>query len=212
MLASTHNSEYNMNTRNGRIRNTTIVCMVFFAMVAMLSCTVPGDKQEDNTMETKLTDWKSQLEQTLKVFGHRNWIVIADAAYPEQSNPAIRTLAIDADHLEAVEFVSQLVEKAGHVDANIFIDKEMAFVSVEDAPGIAAYRTALKKIMEDKPVKTMLHEDIIRELDASAELFNVLIIKTDLAIPYTSVFFQLECGYWNADAESKLRAQIAGDG
>ena len=53
-----------------------------------------------------------------------------------------------------------------------------------------------------------MHEDIIRELDASAKLFNVLIIKTDLAIPYTSVFFQLECGYWNAEAEKNMRQQL----
>ena len=200
-----------MNTRQGRIRNTLTVCTVFFAMTAMLSCTVPADKQEENKMETVTPDWKSELEQTLKVFGHRNWIVIADAAYPEQSNPAIQTLAIDAEQLEAVEFVSQLVEKAGHVDANIFIDKEMDFVMEDDAPGIESYRTDLKKVLEGKPVKTMLHEDIIRELDAYAKLYNVLIIKTDLAIPYTSVFFQLECGYWNADAENRLRTQIVSE-
>ena len=62
--------------------------------------------------------------------------------------------------------------------------------------------------MEGKTIKTMLHEDIIRELDSSAKLFNVLIIKTDLAIPYTSVFYQLECGYWNGEAENNLRMLI----
>jgi hypothetical protein len=35
-----------------------------------------------------------------------------------------------------------------------------------------------------------------------------LIIKTELTIPYTSVFFELECGYWNAEAEERLRAGI----
>jgi len=54
----------------------------------------------------------------------------------------------------------------------------------------------------------MLHEDIIRELDNSAKVFDVLIIKTNLTIPYTSVFFQLDCGYWNADAEQNLRANL----
>ena len=81
----------------------------------------------------------------------------------------------------------------------------MEFVSEKDANGIESYRTNLHKVLEGKPTKTMLHEDIIRELDASAKLFNVLIIKTDLAIPYTSVFFQLECGYWNAEAEGNMR-------
>lgn len=54
----------------------------------------------------------------------------------------------------------------------------------------------------------MLHEDVIRELDNSAKIFDVLIIKTNLTIPYTSVFFQLECGYWNAGAENNLRTNL----
>ena len=173
----------------------------------MLSCQTTVQEQNTNK-QTMEENWKSEVEKTLKLFGHRNWIVIADAAYPEQSNPAIKTITIDESQLEAVEIISDLIEKAKHVDANIFIDKEMAFVPEKDAKGIASYRTNLNKVLEGKPVKTKLHEDIIRELDASAKLFNVLIIKTDLAIPYTSVFFQLECGYWNADAEKNMRQEL----
>lgn len=54
----------------------------------------------------------------------------------------------------------------------------------------------------------MLHEDIIRELDNSAKVFDVLIIKTYLTIPYTSVFFQFGYGYWNAEAENNLRTNL----
>ncbi|UOY04883.1 hypothetical protein L0P88_13065 [Muricauda sp. SCSIO 64092] len=151
------------------------------------------------------TGWKTDLEAKIKVYGHRNWIVVADGAYPQQSNPAIETITIDASQLEAVAYVSELITKATHVDADILVDKEMAYVAEENAKGITTYRNDLHELLKDKPVKTMLHEDIIRELDASAELFNVLIIKTDLAIPYTSVFFQLECGYWNGGVEEALR-------
>jgi hypothetical protein len=35
-----------------------------------------------------------------------------------------------------------------------------------------------------------------------------LIVKTDMTIPYTSVFFELDCGYWNAGAEERLRQAI----
>lgn len=157
---------------------------------------------------SEIKDWKSEVERTLKRFGHRNWIVIADGAYPQQSNQAIKTITINANQLEAVEFVNQLIDKAKHVDANIIVDKEMAFVPEKAAKGIERYRTGLNKILEGKFVKTMLHEDIIRELDASAKLFNVLVLKTDLAIPYTSVFFRLECGYWTEEAEDNLRKEL----
>jgi hypothetical protein len=29
-----------------------------------------------------------------------------------------------------------------------------------------------------------------------------------MTIPYTSVFFELDCGYWNAAAEQRLRKAI----
>ena len=175
-------------------------------LLIIISCSKQQEQQKP--VEMKTTDWKKEVQQTLKQFGHRNWIVIADGAYPEQSNPAIKTITVDADQLEVINYVNELIEKESHVDANIFIDQEMAFVSEEDAKGIESYRNNLNTLLEGKPSKTMLHEDIIRELDTSAKLFNVLIIKTDLAIPYTSVFFQLECGYWNAEAENKLRNLI----
>lgn len=181
---------------------------LFLLLSALLACSTPDHEQQKNMVKSEVKNWKSEVESTLNLYGHRNWIVIADAAYPQQSNPAIKTIKIDADQLEAVEFVLQLIEKAKHVDANIITDKEMAFVPEKDANGIETYRTKLNKIFQGKSVKSMLHEDIIRELDASAKLYNVLIIKTDLAIPYTSVFFQLECGYWNTEAEKNLRAKL----
>ena len=110
--------------------------------------------------------------------------------------------------MEVVEFVNQLIEKYRHLDANIFVDKELTFVQEKDAKGVDAYRTKLNELLEGKLVNKMLHEEIIGELDVSAKMFHVLIIKTDLAIPYTSVFYQLDCGYWNAEAERKLRKEI----
>src|ERR1039458_10655620 len=35
----------------------------------------------------------------------------------------------------------------------------------------------------------------------------MLLIKTDMTIPYTSVFFELDCGYWNAEAEQLCLAK-----
>jgi hypothetical protein len=40
----------------------------------------------------------------------------------------------------------------------------------------------------------------------------VLIIKTDLTIPYTTVFFELGCAYWPGDAEDRMRKAMAAAG
>jgi L-fucose mutarotase/ribose pyranase (RbsD/FucU family) len=172
-----------------------------FVVATILSC------QPQNCKPQK-TDWKTELNQTIKDFGHRNWIVVADAAYPKQSNPAIKTVCIDATQLEAVEYVKSLVEKQKHIRANIYLDNEINYVPEADAKGIDNYKKSLNKILINSNKNFLPHEDIIHKLDKAGQLVNVLILKTDLCIPYTSVFFELDCGYWGADAEKRMRENI----
>jgi hypothetical protein len=53
--------------------------------------------------------------------------------------------------------------------------------------------------------KELPHEEIIAKLDQTAQVFRVLVIKTELTIPYTSMFFELDCCYWTPEAEQRLR-------
>lgn len=181
--------------------------LFFTIFFTLFSCSKEVQKQDDSAF-SKSEKWQIEVENTLQLFGHRNWIVVADAAYPKQSNPAIKTITVNANQLEVVQFVNELIKKSAHVNANIFVDKEMAFVSENDAKGIENYRNNLNKIIDLNSLKTLLHEEIISELDSSAKVFDVLIIKTNLTIPYTSVFFQLDCGYWNSEAENNLRSYL----
>lgn len=180
---------------------------LFVSVLLLFSCTKPIPKPEE-VLPSNSENWKTEIEKTIQLFGHRNWIVVADGAYPKQSNPAIKTITVDASQLEVVKFVQESIARTTHVQATIFVDKEMAFVPEKDAKGIEKYRTDLNKILNSKNLSTKFHEEIIADLDKSGELFDVLIIKTKLAIPYTSVFFRLECGYWNAEAEQNLRTNL----
>ena len=156
--------------------------------------------------------WKKQVEEALPLLGHRNWILIADMAYPLQSRNGIETIYTDADHLEVAEFVMGEIKKAPHVYANTFLDNEINFVAEEDAPGIDALRSELLEIVGGADAQLIPHEDLIVKLDDAAKTFNVLVIKSTLAIPYTSAFLQLECGYWTPEAEAKMRAAIEAAG
>ncbi len=89
----------------------------------------------------------------------------------------------------------------------IHADRELSFVAEKDAPGISVYREKLSALVGAE-VKYTPHEEIISVLDRAAGLFRVLIIKTNMTVPYTSVFLELDCAYWNADAEKRLRAAI----
>lgn len=150
-------------------------------------------------------DWERELQQHLPLFGHRNWIVIADAAYPVQSNPGIETLVADADQMQVVRKVRDAISTCKHVRANIYTDLELGFVAESDAPGITEYRRQLDALLAGSGDQKLPHEQIITKLDQCAQLFRVLIVKTNMTIPYTTVFFELDCGYWSAEAERHLR-------
>ena len=153
-------------------------------------------------------NWKAKLQKELPLLGHRNWIVVADAAYPLQTAPGIETIYVDADQIEVVKGVIAELAKTKHVKPTIYTDAEMKFVAETNAPGITAYRDGLGKALTNQAVQVLPHEQIIGKLDEAGKTFKVLLIKTPLTKPYTSMFFQLECGYWNAESEKQLRDEM----
>jgi D-ribose pyranose/furanose isomerase RbsD len=156
--------------------------------------------------------WERKLHQQLPLLGHRNWIVIADSAYPLQTAPGIETVQTGTDHLEVVRTVLRELEKTKHVKPTIYTDTELKYVSEKNAPGISAYREALGTLLKDRPVQVLAHEEIIAKLDEAGKTFKILVIKTPLILPYTSVFIQLDCGYWNAESEKELRNGMKASG
>jgi D-ribose pyranose/furanose isomerase RbsD len=154
-------------------------------------------------------DWKRELNALLPLFGHRNWIVVADSAYPAQSRPGIDTIVSGAGQIEVARRVLDAIRASKHVRANIYLDLELQFVAESDAPGVSRFRTQLAELIKSAETITLPHEQIIARLDHAAQLFRVLIIKTGLTIPYTSIFFELDCGYWSAEAELRLRRAMA---
>jgi len=152
-----------------------------------------------------MIDLEQQLNSILPLFGHRNWIVVADSAYPAQSKPGIETMVAGGDQIEVVRKVRDAIAACAHVGANVYADKELAFVDESDAPGMDEYRKQLEGALWGARLSYVPHEEIIGKLDRAALVFRILIIKTAMTIPYTSVFFELDCGYWSAEAEDRLR-------
>jgi hypothetical protein len=156
--------------------------------------------------------WQAKLRQELPLLGHRNWIVVVDSAYPLQTSPGVETIETNSDAPTVLEAVLKAVSSAPHVRPILYTDAELPFVAEADAPGITAYRAALKKALGGKTTESLPHEQIIAKLDEAGKTFHVLILKTHLTLPYTSLFLQLQCGYWSADAEARLRAAMTAAG
>ena len=113
-----------------------------------------------------------------------------------------------AEHIEVLRKVVETIGACGHVCTHVYVDEELDYIQEQDAPGVAAYRDELQEFLKEMSLSHMPHEQIIGKLDQSAHIFRILILKTNMMIPYTSVFIELDCGYWSAAAEQKLRRAI----
>lgn len=153
--------------------------------------------------------WKKVLLDCLPLYGHRNWIVVADSAYPLQSSAGIRTITCHDGQFAVLRAVLAAIGKQQHVNAVVYTDAELQSVDEQDAPGVSAYRKQLAAMLGKVNVRVLPHEQIIAKLDKTAAMYEVLILKTDLMIPYTSIFLELDCRYWNAEAEKRLHGRIA---
>jgi hypothetical protein len=174
-----------------------VVCTVL-GLVSFLILTASAADRPSN-------DWRARLAEELPLLGHRNWIAVVDSAYPLQTSSGIETVETDSDQLEVVRRVLEQVGRTKHVRPAVFTDAELKVVPETDAAGVNAYRQALGQLLGKTGAQSLRHEEIISRLDEAGKTFHILVLKTKMTIPYTSVFVRLDCGYWTDDAEKRLR-------
>jgi hypothetical protein len=168
--------------------------------VLAVSPTVQATAQPESAQS-----WRAKVAATLPLLGHRNWILIVDSAYPLQVSPGVETIETGASQVEVLRNVMAQLDRSPHVTPNIFLDAELPFLTDQTAPGVTAYRSDLQTILQNRPVQSLLHEQLLAKVDEAGRTFNILVLKTRMTIPYSSVFVQLDCKYWTEDAERQLR-------
>jgi D-ribose pyranose/furanose isomerase RbsD len=156
-------------------------------------------------------DWQARLAHILPLLGHRNWIMIVDSAYPLQSSAGVETLETNTDQMEVIRKVLGAIDSSIHVRPVVYMDAELPFVPEKDAPGVTAYREAIKAALAGDKITSLPHEQIIAKVDEVSKTFHIVILKTTMTVPYSSVFLQLNCKYWSDDAEARLRKAMAGN-
>lgn len=170
-------------------------------ILVMMSATLAVEAQ---------TGWQQRLNEALPLMGHRNWIVVVDSAYPLQSSPGVETIETSADQLAVLDYVLNAIKNSKHIRPLVYTDAELRYVPENKAPGVDQYRKALQLRLAGIPVGSVLHQKLIDQLNALGKDFHVLILKTTITVPYTSVFLQLDCKYWSAEDEAALRAKMNG--
>jgi hypothetical protein len=149
--------------------------------------------------------WQSRFGDQLPLLGHRNWILVVDSAYPEQVGQGIETIETNADYFEVVNAVLIAIKNSVHVRPITFMDAELPFVPEQKAPGVSNFRAQIATRLHDLEVNHRPHQSLIDEVAKDGTQYHVLILKTNLAIPYTSLFIHLDCKYWSAEDERELR-------
>ncbi|AXC14418.1 hypothetical protein ACPOL_5164 [Acidisarcina polymorpha] len=150
-------------------------------------------------------NWLVKVRRMMPLLGHRNWILVVDSAYPLQTSPGIETIETGEDEIDVVEKVLDQVDHSIHVRPMIYMDAELPFVPERDAPGVTRYRQEIQRVLGNRPMTSLPHEEIIRKVGETGRSFHILVLKTKLTIPYTSVFLELNCKYWSDSAEAALR-------
>jgi D-ribose pyranose/furanose isomerase RbsD len=181
----------------------TIKTIARGAVSLPLACSSPSPAP---SITENVSGWKEALQEVLPLLGHRNWIVVTDMAYPLQTG--IKTLFADEDYMSVIEYVYEAVESKPHIKPLIYQDQELSFMDDTDSKGVEAIQKQMQELLGDKII-VLPHEAIIGKLDAVSKMFSVVIIKTPLTIPYTSTFFELDCGYWASEKEAVLQQKIA---
>lgn len=189
------------------ITSKTLLISIGISSVFLIAgCNFAADQKTTVSSIKTESNWKQQFDEKLPFLGHRNWILIVDKAFPEQNAPGMEYIYANDDLLPVLKLVLGQVNQSTHVKPIIYRDKELGFITEEQAKGVTRFMEDSKALFGTQSVQTLLHDEVFKKLDAESKLFKVLVIKTNETIPYTSVFLQLDCGYWNADKESQLRA------
>jgi hypothetical protein len=195
------------------MRKTVAVVGIALMIAAAAMCDREDDEGEEGTavshaQSVKPSAWTETMAKYLPALGHRNWIVVADSAFPLQISPGIETIATGEDHFAVLEKVLKAVDGAKHLRPKIWLDKELAFVTEDLAPGAEDTRRRLDEALKGRGAAPILHENLIARLDLAGRTFKIVMLKTTLAVPYTSVFLELDCGYWSQEAEAKMREKM----
>ncbi len=178
---------------------STALLLLFFAG------TLPGPAAPNPAV----SDWQTTLQQRLPLYGHRNWIVVSDAAFPAYSEGGIETIVVNQDLPSVLGYVAKAVASSKHVRAAAFVDRELDFVEEKDYPGVTHLREEIHRAFGKNSLSSVPHAEAISKIDEAGKVFRVLFIKTNTTIPYTSVFMCLDCGYLTDEIDAKIKNAVA---
>lgn len=153
--------------------------------------------------------WKAAVANQVTQLGYRNWIVVAEASFPAQNRSGVRQVTADVEIPEALDYVLASLEQTQHVRPQVYLTRELRSVENDFAPGIDQHRKRMTGALHGHETTELDQQSLLTLLEDANRSFDVLVIRTATALPYTSVFMELQPGYWDAESETRLRDRIS---
>jgi len=153
--------------------------------------------------------WGETIAREVNALGIQNWIIIAESSFPVVSRRGVRTVMVDAEIPELVDYVVNTLEQSETVTPSFSTARELPFVKNDRAPGIAHFRGLLKEALHGHEVRQMEHRSLNLLAHSDSAKYAVLVLKTKTALPYSSVFIELDSGYWDRESEDALRRKMS---
>lgn len=178
------------------------LAFLFFTTLYLSSCA--PSPHSTQTIEP----WMSSIDNEVAALGASNWIIISEASFPTPAQSGTHTIVSPTTLPQTLEQVLQTIESTGHVKPRFYVTRESQSVTESYAPGIVAMRQQVDQALHghEKQVLPQRSLDVLK--NSATKGFRVLLIKTQTTLPYTSVYIELESGYWDGESESALRKQM----
>jgi len=154
-------------------------------------------------------DWRGSVNNQVSQLGYRNWIVIAEASFPAHSRPGIRQVNASAEIPEVLDYVLNALESTQNVRPRIYLTREVRAVENDFAPGIDHFRGQIQASLHGHETTELDQQSLLTLMESANQSFDVLVIRTPSALPYSSVFLELQPGYWDSESEDRLRQRIS---
>lgn len=152
--------------------------------------------------------WKEELAQLLPLLGHRNWIAVVDKAFPLQCSEGIITRYVDESIEVVFSAVLDMINKSDHIKPVVYTDLELGSMDDFLSQGVEALKQHYSSILNGIKPEVIPHDEIFEKFEQAAKFFRLYVIKTNCLIPYSSIFINLDCGYWNPQCETILRNKL----
>lgn len=152
--------------------------------------------------------WKSEVDHRVAQLGHRNWIVIAESSFPALSRDGLVQVEATAEVPEVLDHVMLALERTESVRAEVYLARERRSVTNEMAPGMDEMKVRVQQTLRGHETTEIDHQSLMTLLRQTQKHYQVLVVRTQSALPYSSVFLELRPGYWDAETEERLREQI----